>query len=281
MITTRILRTALALLVLLPFQAQAALSKADLQQLTLDVWRIRADFHMYTVMTGNRKYAEQLEESILKGQDTMDSLLDSAETDAELQLVEQLQQHWEQYREKARSNTVAELGYTDAYTIQDMLKAGVAINDAIREYQGAGEDKYSDLIALGSDLQQMASEYLYLAADPSGGMAAGTDTARLSFKEAVPAFDEKLKGLRKKYQNDKPVMRTLRQVGLRWQFIRDSLVNFSENSVPFLVHRYSHEMTEELALVTTLGGSGDIKPQIPGAGGGNAPPPLPPNMPAG
>lgn len=277
---TKILRTTLALLVLSPLAAAAAISQSDLQQLTLDVWRIRADFHMYTVMAGNREYASQLEESISRGEDTMDKLRDGAETDAEQQLVETLEEHWRVYRDKAQSNTVVELGYTDAYTIQDMLKAGVAINQTINEYQGAEEGKYADLIALGADLQQMASEYLYLAADPSGGMGTGTDTARLSFKEAVPAFDKELAALREKYKDDEPVVRTLRQVGLRWQFIRDSLVNFSENSVPFLVHRYSNEMTEELSLVTTLGG-GDSKPQIPGANGGGSAPPLPPGMPAG
>lgn len=277
------MRAMLAALMLMPFVADAAISKVDLQQLTLDVWRIRTDFHMYTVMTGNRRYESGLQESISKGQDTLDRLLDSAETEAEQALVQKLEQHWQVYADKAGSNTVAELGYTDAYTIQDMLKAGVAINDAIANYQGSGqEDKYADLIALGADLQHMASEYLYLSADPSGGMAVGTDSARLSFKEAVPAFDDELAKLRQKYEDDKSVARTLRQVATRWQFIRDSLVNFSENSVPFLVHRYSHEMTEELALVTALAGDGDVKPQIPGAvGGEGGAPPLPPNMPAG
>lgn len=277
MIIKTVSRLALALVVSLPFSAGAEVEKADLQQLVLDVWRIRADFHMYTVMNGDGAYQSQLEESIFQGDETMETLLDSAETDAEQELVRELAQQWQIYAEKARSNTVAELGYTDAYTVQDMLKAGVAITDAIADYEAAEEGNYADLIALGAELQQMASEYLYLAADPSGGMAAGTDVARLSFKEAVPDFDRELEALREKYQDDKPVLRTLRQVGMRWQFIRDSLVNFSENAVPFLVHRYSHEMTRELALVTTLGG-GTQPPQIPGAEGGA--PPLPANMPA-
>jgi hypothetical protein len=270
---------AAVLLILSAVSGQAAIEQSQLSRLALDIWRIRADFHMFTVMTGNDRYQSQLEESISRGEETMAEIMDSAESEAEMALVESLAEEWDQYIEYARSNSIVELGYTDHYTVLDMSASRNQLMDSIREYQGAEEDEFADLVSLGADLQQMASEYLQLAADPSGGSTIG-GANKLEFQKAVPAFDEKLEKLKEQYSDNKAVSRTLRQVSLRWRFIRDSLVNFSENSVPFLVHRYSHEMTEELALATMVSGMEEMKPPtMPGAGAGDAPP-VPAGVPA-
>lgn len=40
--------------------------------------------------------------------------------------------------------------------------------------------------------------------------------------------------------------RALNQVGLKWTFIRESMVKFYENAVPFLVYRYTKQMVDTL-----------------------------------
>ena len=40
--------------------------------------------------------------------------------------------------------------------------------------------------------------------------------------------------------------RALNQVGLKWQFIRESMVKFYENAVPFLIYRYTKQMVETM-----------------------------------
>lgn len=242
---------------------QAAIQQADVALFGMDVWRIQSDFHMYTVMAGDREYRDRLEESIERGEDTLATLRDSAEGEDDSELLSKLNQAWPRFRELAMSDRSGRDGYADAYTVRDFEAEGDRLIEALEAYEGADEEKYADVLALGKDLQRLAAEYLKLAADPAGGMAAGSGQ-RISFSEAVPRFDKQLTALQEKYSDDQTIKRTLRQVSLRWDFIRDSLVNFSENAVPFLIHRYSHQMTDELEVATSLATSGGAQQPMQG-----------------
>lgn len=242
---------------------QAAIQQADIATFGMDVWRVQSDFHMYTVMSGDSEYRDRLEESIERGEETLDQLRADAEGEAEKELVAELSETWPRFADLARSNKAGEQGYTDAYTVRDLQDAGIDLIETLEAFEGGKEGEYADVLALGRDLQHLAAEYLKLAADPAGGMAAGTGD-RISFEEAVPRFDKTLSALQEKYSDDQTMKRTLRQVALRWGFIRDSLVNFSENAVPFLVHKYSHQMTDELEVATALATSGGAQNPMQG-----------------
>lgn len=250
---------------------QAAIKQTGIEQMIMDVWRVQADFHMLTVMSGSDEYRKQLEKSIQRGNETLNSLRSSADSDAGNALVSELESKWSDFIEYARANETAEQGQPSRYTRLDLRSSGKAMVEQLKGADFAEEGKYSDLMSLGGDLQHIAAEYLRLAAAPGGGVTGSGD--RISFKEAVPAFGERLTELEKQYANEDAIKRTLSQVRLRWRFIRDSLVNFSENAVPFLIHRYSHQMADELELAKNLATSGGAKKPmqggapVPGGGG--------------
>lgn len=259
-----ILSRALAAMVMLTFSTglQAAIKQTDIEQMIMDVWRVQADFHMLTVMSGSDEYREQMEKSIKRGNKTLEALQSAADSDAGNALVSELESTWSNFIEFARANETAKQGQPSRYTRQDLRSSGKTLVEKLKGADFAEEGEYADLMALGGDLQRIAADYLRLAAAPGGGVQGTGD--RIAFEEAVPAFGERLTELEEQYANEDAVKRTLGQVRLRWRFIRDSLINFSEDAVPFLIHRYSHQMTDELELAKNLATSGGAQKPMQG-----------------
>ncbi|MDX1803563.1 MAG: hypothetical protein R3292_05740 [Alcanivorax sp.] len=252
----------LVALVLLPLQGQAAISNAQIEDLELHLWQIRSDFHMYTIMTGNKNYQGDLSKSISGAKQALDDMADSAASDKEKKLISTIKPKWATLRKAAEANTVVSKGYTDAYIIQDVNEMPAEVSDAIKD-AGIGEaGKYDDIRQLATYLQHMTSEYLNVAADPAGGMAAGTNEGRMAFKDAVPEFEKRLAAAQKAYAKDDAMVRSLNQVAVKWRFIRQSMVKFYENAVPFLIYRYTNQMVDTMEQAIQLTATDVQKPNF-------------------
>ncbi len=242
----------LVALAIFPLSGMAAITNADLEEFELGLWQVRSDFHMLTIMTGGDKYASDLDKSIDRARRAMKRLESDAEGSEERALVTELSRDWKVFAEAASGNTMAEQGYTDTYTIQDVNVMPAMMLERMEAFEGGVEGQYDDVRELSAYLQRMSSEYLNLAADPMGGMAAGTDEGRLEFKDAVPKFESMLEKARKNHGDDEAMSRALGQVSLKWTFIRESMVKFYENAVPFLVYRYTKQMVDTMDQAINL-----------------------------
>ncbi|MCH8542872.1 MAG: hypothetical protein LAT61_04810 [Alcanivorax sp.] len=246
------LRGLCAALLLMPVLATAAIDQAQIERMQLELWRVRADFHMFTVMDGDRQYERQLNQSITSAESQFRSLQSAASSESDVALVDVMMTNWADFLAAARANTIAELGYTESYAAQDVNRLAAVMNNQLASYSAEGSGNYDDLWALAAAMQRMSSEYLALSADPSGGMAVDTGEGRIEFRDTVPAFDRRLAEMRAKYRDDDTATRALDQIASKWGFIRESLVKFYENSVPFLVHRYTQQI---VASVNQVAGS--------------------------
>ncbi|MCB1837651.1 MAG: hypothetical protein KDH99_08520 [Alcanivoracaceae bacterium] len=250
----RYLTALLVPLLLVSSPGMAALARLDLDALALDIWRVRAAFHAHTAMQGDPRYLEELDELVAEADDLMATLEDSVESDDEQVFVDSARDAWETFRELAGQNTYAELGYTDHYTIVDMETAALSLSELIDTQRTDTAGKGEDLADLAVRLQRIASEYMFTAALPDAGGAIGTgaEEGRLEFVEAVPDFDARLQAAEKAWAGNPDVSRELSSVVSKWAFIRQSLVKFYENSVPFVVHRYAGQMVESLNQAAEL-----------------------------
>src|SRR5690606_33498006 len=194
---------------------------------------------------------DQLESSMQVGRATFQALAQAAESEPEETLLNNLTPQWENFLRAANNNTIAELGYTDTYPAQDVNRLAAVMSSQLDNFSAA-EAQHADLWHMAAYMQRMSSEYLALAADPAGGMAVDTGEGRLEFRDAVPAFDTLLQETRRKYRDDEAVRRALDQVASKWSFFRESLVKFYENSVPFLVHRYTEQIISTLDQATGM-----------------------------
>ena len=242
-------------LVLLSANAPAALDRLDLDRLALDIWQVRAAFHAHTAMQGDPVYLEQMEEVIADTEEVLAAIEESVETEEEQAFVEAVIEGWEEYRDLAGQNTFAELGYTDHYTITDLENAALSLSEVINQQRKETSGKGEDLADLAVRLQRITSEYMFTASAPDGGSGAigtGAEEGRLEFVEAVPDFDTRLKAAQQAWAGNPDISRELRSVASKWAFIRESLVKFYENSVPYVVHRYANQMVESLNMAAEM-----------------------------
>ncbi|MCC1498023.1 hypothetical protein [Alcanivorax sp. 1008] len=243
-------------LLLVAGTASAALDRMDIDQLMQNVWKVRTAFHTYTVMQGDATYMERLEEVIADTDDVVSDLNESAQEGDDQAFMELVNESWERYRGFAEGNTFAEMGYTDHYTILDLENEALALHRLIDQRRQDVSGKAEDLTDLAIRLQRLASEYMYTAAAPDAGAAGGTgaESGRIEFVDAVPDFDARLSAIQKVWAGNPDISRELRSVASKWAFIRESLVKFYENSVPFVVQRYSEQMVESINTAAEMAG---------------------------
>ncbi len=234
-------------MLLLSVPGVAAINAQALQQLELDIWSVRSGYYLYSVMEGDKAYEAVLADKITAAERSFNTLKGNAEGSDDEALVNALEDHFHNFIELANENTIAELGYTDTHLAIDLNNQAAEIIQLLKEHKGEGDP--NDLLALAIQSQRMTSEYLSLAAAPDGGTSAADGEIRIDFDEAVPEFDELLATLQQKYTDDDAVSRALLQVDRKWRFIRESMVKFYEDAVPFLVSRYSEQIVELIEQV--------------------------------
>lgn len=254
----------LVALSMLPSIGLAAITNTDLEEFETHLWLLRADFHMITIMSGSSTYSDDLERSLSAAQETFSRLNANAEGAEERAFMESLAEDWELFSDSVASNTYAEQGYTNSYTKNDVNQLPALMEIKISEFTGAENAKYHDVRALSAFLMRMSSEYLNVAADPAGGMASGTGEGRIEFEDTVPEFERMLAEVRARYKDDESINRALDDVATKWGFIRESMVKFYENAVPFLVYRYTKQMADTIDQAVSFAGSDIQKPVIGG-----------------
>lgn len=222
--------------------SNAAIEKSDLQALELDIWSVRSGYYLYSVMSGDSSYDKALQQKIAEAKGSYERLMQQAEGDADANFLKEIDSHWAQFVSLANQNTIAQKGYTDSYLAIELNNQAAEIISLLEQYEAQG--KTSDLLVLAIKSQRMTSEYLSLAAAPDGGMSTAEGNIRIDFDQAVPEFDKLLAAAQKKYADNEAVSRSLEQVARKWRFIRESMVKFYEDSVPFLVNRYSEQIVE-------------------------------------
>lgn len=256
---TRLLGSLLAI-ALLPAQGMAAITSSDLEEFEQSLWKIRTDFHMLTIMAGSDIYASNLNRSISRASQALSKLNSDVEGSEERQFVADLEKDWKLYMDAAKGNTVVEQGYTNAYTIQDVNELPALMTERMDAFKNATSGKYDKIRELAAYLQRITSEYLNVASNPAGGMAMGSGEGRLDFQKAVPEFERMLKAAQGQYENDQAMIRALDQVAVKWNFIRESMVKFYENSVPFLIYRYTKQMVDTLEQAISLASTDIARP---------------------
>lgn len=244
----RVVAIMLLPLLLVAGTASAALDRVAIDQLAQNVWTVRTAFHTYTVMQGDATYLERLEDVIADTGDLVDQLNESAQAGDDQAFMEMVTESWERYQGFAEGNTVADMGYTDHYTILDLENEALGLSRLLSQRRQDVSGKAEELTDLAVRLQRLASEYMYTAATPDAGAAGGTgaEDGRIEFVDAVPDFDARLKAIQQTWSGNPDISRELRSVASKWAFIRESLVKFYENSVPFVVQRYSEQMVESI-----------------------------------
>ncbi|WP_339485694.1 hypothetical protein [Pseudomonas sp. EL_65y_Pfl2_R95] len=257
------LRTFLVLsMLLISALSQAAQAPADsllkLHQMRLDTQKSLSSFYMYNNMEGDQRYARMITESLSAADQALATLQD-LNGDSSKALSSQLLGLWDVYQKnmKILVATLKSQGYTDLQPVADLAEHNQKIMALSQELYTKIEQEtgYSvpPLIQQTRKqsllMQAIAVDYSSRSASVGATFMGGGDSR--SMEDLVNDFASTLQVLSVAPENTPQTSETLSNVSTKWRYIEKSLKNYNENSVPFLVSKYSDSIIEELEQLSS------------------------------
>ncbi|GLZ85487.1 hypothetical protein Pres01_15380 [Metapseudomonas resinovorans] len=259
--TSRLLAILLGTLLTLPAFASAQASSADnllkLHQMRLAAQRSLGDFYMYNGMEGDQRYARLIDESVQKA-DARLKELGEMPGEASKALHGQLTQEWQHYNSELTGlvTSLKQQGYTDLQPVADLTASNKRLMDLSNELyariQQEGSTQVPSLTQRSRDqsllMQTIAVDYASRSAS-IGGSFIGSNGGK-GIDELAGQFANQLTSLEQAPQNTPEIRQALDGISTKWRYIEKSLKNYNENSVPFLINKYSDRIIDGLEDVS-------------------------------
>ncbi len=237
--------------------ADAGSSLLTVHQLRLAAQKSLGDFYMYNGMEGDQRYARMISQSVQEvGQHL--SALNEMPGEGSKALRAQLEQRWQEYHKSLASLTVAlkAQGYTDLQPVADLAASNQQLMDLSQELYSKIQQESGHGVAPLTQrsreqsllMQAIAVDYASRSASV-GATFMGGGTSR-PIEELVQVFAERLASMEKAPQNTAQIQQQLSAVSTKWRYIEKSLINYNENSVPFLINKYSDSIVDGLEDVS-------------------------------
>lgn len=263
--------------------SQAALADAvtlrTLNDVRILLDRVNMDYQMFKGENANPRYGDLLEEDLDTLADAREEMVDAVQGEE----IDTIESDIDRYLALLNDNysALASGGYEVNALVEEMMEKKTNAQRAISAlYSSNAETSDADprvveYQTMAFLMQQMAARYLENAAAVYGVAFRGfsdersIDQLALDFSQRLATLDMDAKDL--------PVdaKTQLTDVKRKWTFIEQSMMNFMENQVSFLVYRYSNTIVEDLqGAARSLSGDTGISAPT----GGDIP--LPPGIPA-
>src|SRR5690606_24947126 len=153
-------------------------------------------------------------------------------------------------------DTLKKQGFTDLQPIadlyarnQELLQVSGELYDKIQEDAGY---RVSPLIQRSREqsmlMQTIALDYASRSASVGATFFGGNEGKAID--ELAREFASELASLEKAPQNTPQIREELSEIGVKWRYIEKSLTHYNENSVPFLINKYSDRIIEGLENVS-------------------------------
>lgn len=224
-----------------------------LHQLRLTTQKSLGDFYMYNGMEGDQRYARMIGESLQEGQAHLDGL-GAMPGEASKALHAQLQTNWQGYRNSllALMDAMRSQGYTDLQPIADLAESNQRIMAISQElYQKIQQESAFSVPQLTQKsreqsllMQTIALDYASRSASVGASFFGGGEERAID--ELAGEFASQLDSLSSAQQNTPEISAALNAIGTKWRYIEKSLRNYNENTVPFLISKYSDSIIEGL-----------------------------------
>lgn len=237
------------LLIALPAHAASEQSLEDLHQFRLNAQKSLTAFFMLTVMEGDQRYEKLLDQARSQADSELKAL-NGLQGAVSKSLHQQLEQMWGAYQQELLTllRTTKEQGYTDLQPVADMAQHNdQLLNTAAELYKKIQEeDKISvrPLVQQSRDLamlmQKIALDYASRGASIGGSFIGAGEQVALD--EQAKRFEEQLKQLQDAASGNAEGRATLHQTEVKWRYIEKSVKNYNDNTVPFLISKYSDQI---------------------------------------
>ncbi|MGY4532840.1 hypothetical protein ACVW0Y_001969 [Pseudomonas sp. TE3786] len=249
---------------LLTFQgATAATAPTDnllkLHQLRLAAQKSLGDFYMFNSMDGDQRYARQIDESVHDASARLAEIT-NLPGDASKAMRAQLEQQLNAYESELKNLTTAmkTQGFTDLQPVADLATRNQQLMALSSELYTKIQQESGQIVPPMTQqsreqsllMQAIAVDYASRSASVGGtfiGSAAGDEK---TIDDLVNQFAGQLTTMEKAPQNTTQIRESLSGINTKWRYIEKSLKNYNENSVPFVVSKYSDSIIDGLEGVS-------------------------------
>jgi hypothetical protein len=240
-----------------PLAADPADDLLRLHQLRLAAQKSLGDFYMYNGMEGDQRYARMIGDSLQQAQACLEGFGEMP-GEASQALKAQLQGEWTSYRDNIQAlvEAMRTQGYTDLQPVADLAATNQRLLDLGHELYQKMQQESGHLVPTLTQqsreqsllMQSIALDYASRSASVGTSFFGGGEERAL--EELVGEFATRLDGLSRAQQNTPQISNALSSIGTKWRYIEKSLMNYNENSVPFLISKYSDSIIEGLEGVS-------------------------------
>lgn len=248
--------------------AQAADTPTNLlklHQLRLATQKTLGDFYMFNAMEGDQRYARLINESLTEVNAHLNALTDMPGESSKA-LSSQLGQLWGNYQTDLNNLTSAlkSQGYTELQPVADLAARNQQLMDLSQELytkvQQEGSYSVPSLTQRSREqsllMQAIAVDYASRSASIGGTFIGGGDARPI--EELVSEFASKMSALEKEQSNSPQLKQSWDGVSTKWRYIEKSLINYNENSVPFLVSKYSNTIIQGIEQIASQYSAADL-----------------------
>lgn len=230
-------------------------SLAALRGIQAQVYPAVRQFHMETLLAGDPVRRSDLEAVVQRIGGQAGGLPASTGDAAFDEAVGNVRASLKIFRKVVLSNNIAKDGYTDEILIGELYGSAEALVSACDAALAAHPlaSRLADAReaqAINVLLQHTVAAYLERAAQmsPDIGVAIPFDIEKSTLE-----LDRRLDALRGRIKAGGDAAVSMRMAASKWKFIRNSLLNYNEKSVPFIVDRYAEDIGRSLSsIVETL-----------------------------
>ncbi|MCJ8169896.1 hypothetical protein [Atopomonas sediminilitoris] len=234
-----------------------------IQRERLAAYRLMTQFHRMTIEEGSPASRDTMRKASETFTQQTATLLAQAEAQGQKDWASQLQQIALRFQQLAESNRIAEDGYLDFHTINDLAQSGHELITHLESLQisqvgqaGATLDPQIEqgpildpLVEQAVLMQRITAEYVRTSAAVDGGSSIYDSAQDLekAVDQLASAFSQDLAKLDNQYATSAEVSQRLDSVEVTWRFIEKPLMNYREKAVPLLVNRYNERIVGLLA----------------------------------
>jgi len=152
-------------------------------------------------------------------------------------------------------NAIQVQGYSDLQPVADLavLNSSILQNSQTLTQLIAQEQQYTppELTQLAREqsllIQGIAADYA--ARSASVGASFFADGEKQPLDQLSKQFARNLSALKEHSSNNPSTNKSLRAIEVKWRYIENSLINYNENSVPFVIDKYARSITQSLEQV--------------------------------
>lgn len=236
----------LAATVVLP----AAAARADdgesltlLRDSQVAVYAIVRDFHMLTLLPGERERTRGLQQRVAGTGAALGKV--PAASGPRDEAVTAARNEYKHFAELALANNIVKDGYTDDNLVGELYDSAELVSSslgkAIAGTEGGGaQRKLADQAhAANLLMQRAAAAYIKRSAQMSPDIGAEIP---YDLGEATKELDKRMTALAAALRNNKAAGNSMRNVMTKWNFIKPSLLNYNDKAVPYIVDRYAGQV---------------------------------------